>query len=287
MKLVTDAAANITPERAAELGVEVVPFQVMFMNKTYRDGVDIAPGELYRMYTEHPDEYAQTSQPAVGDFLAVYDKVDDAEEILSIHLSSGLSGTYSSAEHAARMHPEKKVTIIDTRTVGPALGWIVEAASYGIKHGWSKERILEVIQKIRDNTITMVSFNNMKYLIRSGRVNHIKSIMASILHIKPIIGMNYENGLYSNVGAEMTVRRAARKMVNVVHERFGNQKLRLQLMHGDNLAGAELLKEVVHETLDVIEEKLVAVTLVLGAHAGPTVVGLAAAPQAMFDQLYA
>lgn len=286
MKLVTDAAANISPERAAELGVEVVPFQVTFMEKTYRDGVDIEPGELYRMYTEYPDSFPETSQPSVGDFFAAYGKVNDAEEILSVHLSSGLSGTYSSAEHAARMAPQKKVTVIDSRTVGPALGWMVEAAAHGIQHGWTKDRILKAMQKVRENTITMVSFSNMKYLIHSGRVNHIKSIMASILHIKPIIGMNYENGLYSNVGAEMTVRRAVHKMVNKVVERFGNQKLRVQLMHGDNLPGVEMLKEVAQDTLNMIEEKLVPVTLVLGAHAGPTVIGLAAAPQAVFDALY-
>jgi DegV family protein with EDD domain len=286
MKLVTDAAANLSPERAAELGVEVIPFQVTFMDKTYRDGVDIQPGELYHLYTEHPEAYPQTSQPSVGDFLAIYEKVDVAEEILSVHLSSGLSGTYSSAEHAARMLPDKKITTVDSRTVGPALGWMVEAAAYGIKHAWPKERILDAMQRIRENTITMVSFSDMKYLIHSGRVSHIKTVMASILRIKPIIGMNYETGLYSNIAAEMTVRRAAHKMVNIVHERFGDQKLRLQLMHGDNLPDAAILKEAVNGVLNATEEKLVPVTLVLGAHAGPTVIGLAAAPQAVFDGLY-
>ncbi|HWQ45564.1 MAG TPA: DegV family protein [Longilinea sp.] len=285
MKVVTDAAANLTAERAAELGVEVIPFQVTFMGKTYRDGVDIRPEDLYQMYLDHPDQFVSTSQPSVGDFTTVYEKLGK-EEILSIHLSSGLSGAYSSAEHAARMVPKAHVTVIDSYTVGPALGWMVEAAAKGIQLGLGKERILAAVQKVKENTITMVTFSDLKHLIHSGRVSHLKTIFASILKIKPIIGMNPEDGRYNNVGQEMTAKRAIRLMVNKVHDRFGDQKLRVQLMHGSNLPGVDVLREAVHELLNAVEDSLVPVTLVLGAHAGPTVVGLAASPQAIFDEMY-
>ncbi len=285
MKVVTDAAANLTPEKVAELGVEVVPFQVTFMDKTYKDGIDIHPEDLYRMYGEYPDEYVTTSQPSVGDFVTAYEKYP-AEEILSVHLSSGLSGAYSSAEHAARMVTNPNITIIDSHTVGPALGWMVEVAARGTQLGWSRERILDAMKLVKENTITMVSFSDLKHLIHSGRVNHLKSIFASMLKIKPIIGMNEVDGRYSNVGQEMTVNRAVRRMVNLVHARFNGQKLRVQLMHGSNLPGVDLLRSVVHEVLDAVEDQLVPVTLVLGAHAGPTVIGLAAAPQAVFDRIF-
>ena len=285
MNVVTDAAANLTPERAAELGVKVVPFQVTFNGQTYRDGVDIQPGDLYRMYDEFPNEYPETSQPSVGDLFKAYQEAEH-EHILSLHLSSGLSGAYSSAEHAARMTPEKQVTVIDSRTVGPALGWMVEAAAIGVQRGWPFERILEAIQLVKENTLTMVAFTDMKYLIHSGRVSHLKSIIASMLRIKPIIGMNAEDGRYSSLGQEMTMQRLVRKMAGLVHNRFGEQKLRLQLMYGNNMAGADQLREALHNVVTSVEDKVVPVTLVLGAHAGPTVFGLAAAPQAVFDRLY-
>jgi len=285
MKVVTDAAANLTHERAAELGVTVVPFQVTFRGKTYKDGVDILPEDLYRMYTEYPDDFCETSQPSVGDFMQVYQE-NAGEDILSIHLSSGLSGAYSSAEHALRITEHQNVTVVDSRTVGPALGWMVETAARGVKLGWSKERILAAVKKVGENTITMVAFSDMKYLKHSGRVSHIKGIIASVLRIKPIIGMNPADGRYSNVGQEMTLSRAAHKMVAVVQARFGDQKLRLQLMHGSNLPGVDTLREAVRGALNAVEEQLTTVTLVLGAHAGPTVIGLAAAPQAVFDQLF-
>lgn len=282
MKVVTDAAANLTREKVAELGVEMVPFQITFMGKTYRDGVDIQPDDLYRMYSENPNEFSSTSQPSVGDFVDCYEQSKE-DEILSVHLSSGLSGAYSSAEHAARMVPDKHVTVFDSKMVGPALGWMVEIAAHGARSGWSKERIIEVMNRVKANTITMVAFSDIKYLIHSGRINHLKGVMASLLRIKPIIGMNDEDGRYVTLGMEMTMGRAVHKMVAIVHAKFGNQKIRLQLMHGANLAGIELLKTAVSEMLDTVEDKLIPVTLVLGAHAGPTVIGLAAMPEAIFQ----
>ncbi|PKN88436.1 MAG: hypothetical protein CVU46_00695 [Chloroflexi bacterium HGW-Chloroflexi-8] len=284
MRVITDASANLTAEKAATLGVEMVPFQVTFMGKTYKDGVDIHPEDLYKMYIDHPNEFVTTSQPSTGDIVSAYEKSGN-DEILSIHLSSGLSGAYASAIQAARMVSNPNITVIDSFTVGPALGWMVEVAAIGIKSGWSKERILEMVQKVKENTMTMVTFSDLKYLIHSGRVSHLKSIIASILKIKPIIGMDDEDGRYKTVGQEITSKRAMRLMVKKVHERFGDQKLRIQLMHGSNLPGVDLLREVVHEILNGEEDPLVPVTLVLGAHAGPTVVGLAATPKIIFESL--
>jgi DegV family protein with EDD domain len=285
MKVVTDAAANLSKERASELEISVVPFQVTFRGETYKDGVNILPEDLYRMYIEYPEDYCETSQPSVGDFIEVYRQHAD-EEILSIHLSSGLSGAYSSAEHAARITEHKNITVVDSRTVGPALGWMVETAARGAKLGWPKERILEAIKQVGENTFTMVAFTDMKYLLHSGRISHMKSLIATLLKIKPIIGMNKEDGRYSNLGQEMTLSRVAQRMGTLVLERFGKQKLRLQLMHGSNLPGVDTLRSALRNSLSVVEEQLTPVTLVLGAHAGPTVFGLAAAPQAMFDQLF-
>jgi DegV family protein with EDD domain len=284
MKIVTDAAANLTPEQAVQLEVEVIPFQVTFNGNTYRDGAGTSPDDLYRLYTEAPDEYPITSQPSVGDFVSVYEKCGK-EEILSIHLSSGLSGAYSSAVHAARMTSEERVTVVDSKTVGPALGWMVEIAAFGAKHGWSKTRIIDAMQKIKDNSVTMVSFSDMKYLLHSGRISHLKGLMASLLRIKPIIGMNPEDGRYDTVGQEITMSRVVRKMADLVAAKFSGQKIRLQLMHGSNLPGVALLRAAISEVMNATEDKLVPVTLVLGAHAGPTVIGLAAGPETIFEGL--
>jgi len=284
MKIVTDAAANLPAEKAARFGVEVVPFQITFLGKTYRDGVDITPDQLYRLYTDHPNEFPITSQPSAGDFVQVYERYNE-EDILSVHLSSGLSGTYLSAEAAAHLVSNERVTVVDSKTVGPALGWMVEIAAHGVKLGWSKDRILEAMKQMKENSITMVSFSDLKYLIHSGRVSHLQSIMASLLRIKPIIGMNDTDGRYSSLGQELTMSKVVRKMTDLVMAKVGNQKIRLQLMHGNNLQGVDILRTGITRIFDCVEEALVPVTPVLGAHAGPTVIGLAAMPMQVSDAL--
>ena len=280
MKIITDTASNISFDAAKILNIHVVPFHIHFMDQTYLDGITLTPDKLYQLYQDNPNEISKTSQPSVGDFADIYNQYD--EEILSIHLSSGLSGAYSSAVNAAKLVDEKRITVIDTKTVGPALGWIVETAARGVLKKWSKERILEAIEEVRKNTITMVSFSDLKYLINSGRISHLQGIMASVLKIKPIIGMNESDGRYSNLGKEITVQKTINKMSTLVANRFGNVKIRIQLMHGNNLPKAADLQKTMLSMIDGIENKLMTITPVLGAHAGPTVIGVAAMPESVY-----
>ncbi len=280
MKIITDTASNISFDAAKKLNIDVVPFHIHFMDNTYVDGITLTPDKLYQLYQENPSEISKTSQPSVGDFADIYKKYD--EEILSIHLSSGLSGAYSSAVNAAKLVDENKITVIDTKTVGPALGWIVETAARGVQKNWSKEKILTAIEEVRKNTITMVSFSDLKYLINSGRISHLQGIMASVLKIKPIIGMNESDGRYSNLGKEITVQKTINKMTNLVANHFGKQKIRLQLMHGNNLPKVNDLQKTILSVVDGIENTLMTITPVLGAHAGPTVIGIAAMPESIY-----
>ncbi len=280
MKIVTDTASNISFDAAKNLNVDIVPFHIHFMDHTYLDGVTLTPEKLYQLYQENPNEISKTSQPSVGEFADVYKKYD--EEILSIHLSSGLSGAYSSALNAAEMVDANRITVIDTKTVGPALGWIVETAARLAQKNWPKERILTAIEEVRKNTITMVSFSDLKYLINSGRISHLQGIMASLLKVKPIIGMNESDGRYSNLGKEITVQKTINKMSSLVAKHFGKQTVRLQLMHGNNLPGAANLQKTISGFIDGIENKLMTITPVLGAHAGPTVIGIAAMPESIY-----
>lgn len=284
MKIITDTAANLIDEVVRQFDINVVPFHIHFMNETYLDGITLTPAQLYQLYAEHPHEISTTSQPSVGDFTKIYQETED--EILSIHLSSGLSGTYSSAATAAQQVDPNRITVVDTKTVGPALGWIVEAAARGIQKNWSKEKILTAIKTIRENTFTTVSFSDVRYLIRSGRVSHLQGIMAAVLKIKPIIGMNDEDGRYSHLGREITVQNSINKMVTLTEKFFGQQKIRLQLMHGNNLEKVATLRKTISSRLECIENEIVTITPVLGAHAGPTVIGLAAMPESIYQEYF-
>ena len=285
MKIVTDSAANLTSEQCEAMGVGLVRFRLTFNGKTYVDGTDISPEGIYQLYLKHPDEYPFTSQPSAGEFAEMYAQYPE-DEIISINLSSGLSGTYSSAKTAADMIPGGRVTVVDSKTIGPGLGWMVECAAHGARQGWTKARILEAIQQVRDKTFTTVAFTDVRYLVHSGRVSHLRGIIASTLRIKPLIGLNNLDGKFVTLGQEVSMGRVVNKMVALTQTKFGTEKIRLQLMHGQNLAGVEKLREAITSVMDCVEDNLVTVTTVLGAHAGPTVFGLAAIRKADIDGLF-
>jgi DegV family protein with EDD domain len=284
MKIITDTAANLGPEKARELGVEVVPFCVTFMGKTYRDDTEISPEELYHLFSENPGQFPTTSQPSVGDFVAFYQKFQ-GEEIISVQVSSGLSGTYSAAITAAQMVPDGKISVVDSKTLGPAQGWMVELAARGAKLGWTMERTLKAVQRLRENSLTLFTIGDLKYLIHGGRIDHLHSLIGSLLKIKPVIGMNDEDGRYKTFSQEMTMSRAMRKIAEIIANRFGKQKMRVQPAHGNNQAGIELLRVAFSDMLDCIEDKVLSITPVLGAHTGPTLVGAAAMPVSIYEEL--
>ncbi len=141
MQIVTDGGMDLTPEQARGLQVHVVPLSFSLDGRTYHSGVDIQPEEFYRLLGS-TDSFPTTSQPAPGEFADVYRKLAASDpEILSIHISSGLSGTLASARAGAAAVPEAHVTFVDSKTLSGAQGWQVDAAARASKAGWPLERI--------------------------------------------------------------------------------------------------------------------------------------------------
>ena len=288
MKIVTDSGADlIFPQEVLDkIDVKILPLVVNLGDKSYREDIDITTEEFYRLL-ESTDSLPTTSLPPTGDFAAAYRELGkDGDEILSIHISSGLSGTYNSAVQAAELVPEVKVTHFDAKTLSAAVGWMVEAASRAINAGWPKEKILELLERIRDNSDSIYTLKELKYLIHGGRISHMKGLIASLLNIKPIIGVEKENGTYVQLGQERTFNRALDGLVNQMKKLHApGSRLRVQVLHAFNHEGAALLKEKIDRVFQVSWLPTGSMSLVLGAHTGPSMVGVAFAPQEIFDNL--
>ncbi|MEN6409878.1 MAG: DegV family protein [Anaerolineaceae bacterium] len=286
MQIVTDRGADLTPEQLEGLNVYFAPLIVTLDGKTYRSGVDIQSDEFLQKL-EETEAYPTTSQPSAGDFAALYRKLAETDpEILSIHISSGLSGTLNAARAGAAMVPEAHVTFFDTKTLSCPEGWHVEAAARAAKAGWSMEKTLALLERIRAATEGMFTITTMKYLIHGGRVSHLKGLVASLLNIKPVIGVAKDTGMYITLGQEMTLRRAIQKLVDVVQSWYPTgSSIRIQLLHANNLAGIEQLGAKLSELFDVTFIKPAQIGPVLAAHTGAGLVGLSVAPQAIFDEL--
>jgi DegV family protein with EDD domain len=277
---------SLTPEQMAELNIHVVPLLVTLEGTTYNRDVKITPEDFYRLL-KTSRSYATTSQPTIGDFTDIYRKLAVTDtEILSIHISSGLSGAFSTARMAAKMVPEARVTIIDTKTLSVAAGWQVEAAARASQAGWSIDRILTLLERIGTASETIFTLNELKYLIHGGRISHMKGLVASVLDIKPFIGIEKIKGTYVQHGQVRTFQRAIEGLVDLVarHHTPGSV-LRVQVAHADNPDGASQLCEALDKRFKCIWLPVSYLSMVLGAHTGPSMVGVAYASSSAFTDI--
>ena len=288
MQIVTDSGTDLClpPEQVAELSIHVVPLIVTLEGKSYREGVDIQPDEFYRLLAA-VESLPITSQPSAGDFAEVYRRLAATDpDILSIHISSGLSGTVNAARVGAEQVPEASVTIVDTKTLSAAAGWQVEAAARALKAGWLKEQVLALMERIGAASDSIYTLNELKYLIHGGRISHMKGLIASVLKIKPLIGVEKEGGTYVQLGQVRSFRRAVKGLVDLVAQQHApGSALRVQVLHSYNPEGAAMLRELVDQRFDCTWLPLGPMSLVLGAHTGPSMVGVAYAPLAAFGDV--
>ena len=288
MQIVTDSGTDVSmsPEQMKELKINVVPLNLTLDGKTYRDGVDIKPEEFYPLL-ESSKGLPKTSQPSPGDFVNIYRELAKEDpEILSIHMSSGLSGTLNAAQVAAGMVPEANITHVDTKTLSVASGWQVEAAAMAIKKGWPKEKILDLLKRIGDATEIVYTLKELKYLIHGGRISHIKGLIASVLNIKPFIGVEKERGTYVQLGQAITFERAISGLVDLIAKQHQpGSALRIQVMHTFNIEGATVLKDKLDKIFKCTWLPIGSISVALGAHPGPSMIGVVYAPAGVFKEI--
>jgi DegV family protein with EDD domain len=287
MHILTDAGADLTAEQTAGLTIHSVPLTFTLDGDTYRSGIDIQPAAFYELLAG-TKSFPTTSQPAPGDFAAAYQELIAAgdRDILSIHISSGLSGTLNAAQVGAGQVPEAHVTFVDTLTLSAAQGWEVEAAGRMGQAGWALERILATLDRIRASTELFYTLETLKYLEHGGRISHIQALLGQILDLKPIIGVEKAHGTYVVHTRERSIKRALPKIVELLAERFGTeQPMRIQVLHGHNAAGAAQLVSLLAQRFVAHILPTGAIAPVLGAHTGPGLVGVCVAPLAVFADI--
>ena len=178
------------------------------------------------------------------------------------------------------------MTFVDTLTLSAAQGWEVEAAGRMSQAGWALERILATLDRIRASTELFYTLETLKYLEHGGRISHIQALLGQILDLKPIIGVEKLHGTYVVHTRERSIKRALPKIVELLVERFGTeQPMRIQVLHGHNAAGAAQLVSLLAQRFVAHILPTGAIAPVLGAHTGPGLVGVCAAPLAVFADI--
>jgi DegV family protein with EDD domain len=286
MQIVTDYAADISPEQLEGLEVHYLPLMITVDGKTYRSGVDITPDQFYELQATAV-EIPTTSQPSPGEFADLYRSLAQTDpDILSIHISSGLSGTVNVARIGAKMVPEANVEVYDTKTLSAAQGWHVEMAAKAVRAGWEKSRIVAMLKQVTEASETLFTLSTLKYLIHGGRISHLKGLVASLLNIKPIIGVEKAGGTYVTRGQARTMTRAIDALADIVSSMYPPETpMRAQILHSQNPTGVSRLQDKLDKVFVCNWLPTGPIAPVLGAHTGPGLVGIAIAPEALFPQM--
>jgi DegV family protein with EDD domain len=289
MQIVTDTGMDmyLPAELMPEISIHVVPHTITLDGKSYRSGEEIRPDEL-QLKLMKTDSFPITSTPSSGEFAAVYKKLAEGgdKDILSINMSSGLSATYNAAVTGAEMTPEANVTVIDTKTLCAVQGWQVAAAARALKAGWTKEQILALIKRIGDASESIYTLDELKYLIHGGRISHMRGLIASMLRIRPLIGVEKIGGTYAQMGMARTFDRALHGLVDLMTKfHKPGSDLRVQVLHSYNEKAVLALREMIAPVFNCTFMPINYMSPALAAHTGPTMVGVAFASMDIFKDL--
>lgn len=283
MKIVTDCAADMSPEEVKALGVVVAPLFIQFPEGEV-NALEITPDDFYSRLQSMAPNIPSTAQPSPGIFANIYNKLAElGEEILSIHISSGLSGTINSARQGAEQATKAIVRFFDSLTLSGGERFQVLAASRAISAGWSIEQIFEHLGKIRSQIEVVYTLDTLEYLARGGRIGRVQAIAGTLLHLKPIIRVDREDGKYNNAGRARTIGKALSNITDHLVNEYGNKPLWVTVLHGQFADQAQALAEQLSQRLNVEKLEIYRISPVLGVHTGPKIVGAAVCPMELMN----
>jgi DegV family protein with EDD domain len=273
--LVSDST-SVDPEMAERLDVIVVPLQVIIGAKSYDEGPAASPDNVAEALREW--QPVSTSRPAPEAFLRVYEKAAKAgaEAIVSVHLSGEVSGTYESAELAAR-DASIPVHIVDSRLLGMGTGFAVEAAAAALDQGASAEDAAQVARKRSAATTALFYVDTLEFLRRGGRVGAAAALVGSALAVKPLLEI--KDGRIVPLEKVRTAAKALVMLEELAVAAAGDEVVDVAVSHLANPARAETLGQHLRDRIPHLETLVVnQVGAVIGAHVGPGMLAVVISP---------
>jgi DegV family protein with EDD domain len=269
VKIVADSASDLPPVIAEELGITVVPVNVQFGDTVYRDGIDLSTDEFYEKLRKSKI-LPKTSAPSPGTFRETYDRIaQNADAIVSIHVSSRLSATYDAARLACSDF-DFPVSIIDTETASMACGLLVITAARAAQNGASLVEIEGLLRNAIPSTITYGVFSTLEYLQRGGRIGRAQAFVGSLLKISPILAIS--KGEVLPVARIRTRPKAIERMCEIV-EGYGTIE-DMSVMRTTDPAEAESLAQRLSSVYPIDRMYRANIGPAMGTYVGPDAVGV-------------
>jgi DegV family protein with EDD domain len=272
--LVTDSTCSVPQDLVDKYKIAVAPQILIWGPETFEDGVDIMPSEFYRRLAK-ASVMPSTSQVTVSKFLEIYQRLLDQDyQILSILVSTKLSGTVNSAVQAKAMLPtDAPIEIVDSNSIAMAMGFHLLTVARAIEQGANLAECVELAQKASQHTGIFFAVNTLEFLHRGGRIGGAKRFLGTALNIKPILELR--DGMVEAAEQVRTRRKSLSRIVELTEKQIGGRTpVRLASLHANAPEEAQVVLNEAIERLNPVETYFSEVSPVIGANAGPGVVGL-------------
>ncbi|HHY14816.1 MAG TPA: DegV family protein [Firmicutes bacterium] len=275
--VVTDSGSDLPQEVLETLQIHVVPLTVQFGEEIYRDGVDISVEEFYRKL-EAESEIPSTCQPSPADFVRVYENIaQPGDTIISIHLSSKMSGTYQSAVLAASMlDPNIDVKVIDSQCASLGIGVVAAAAARAVQAGADVEQVLAELKPIIDNLQVYFVVDTLEYLQKNGRIGMASAFMGTLLSIKPILTV--QDGMvapFEKIRGKAKALNRIRELMEEFKNRHPDRKLTAAISNANAREDAERLARYLEGQLPLEREIIIgSIGPTIGVHTGAGTIAL-------------
>lgn len=267
--VVTDSAADLPEATAHAIHLVRVPLSLTLGDTTYEDGVDITPPLFYRLLgstTATP----RTSQPSIGAFRETYRRLLETHEgVVSVHLSSGMSGTFQAASSAAAMVEPGRIRVVDSRQLCGSLGLVAEAAGRAAAEGKGLDEVAEAAKAAVEDVIIFTVIGSLEMGARGGRVPAGVARFAKALRLHPIITVRPVEGKAKAVGLALGYGSAMRALVRKTARFARGRPLQVTISHANAVGAAEYLAERLTHRFDLPDIPVVDAAIVLAAHVGP------------------
>lgn len=273
LRIVTDGAADILPEWAKEYGIDMIPVNILFGEKSYLQGVELDNEGFYKL-VEESKRIPKTSQPSPHQFVEFYRKIaQKGDTILSIHITAKLSGTYASAVSAAEeLKGEFNVIPVDSAVGSLGIGLLCREARKMERAGKSVDEIVKYIENTKSKIRVILTLDTLEYAKMSGRVKALQAALASVLNVKPIAVLS--DGVLNMAERVRTRKAALERVLAMGKEEFGDKPVYLGVVHARDLKSGQALLEDAKSHFNAKETMISELAISIAANLGPGTVGL-------------
>lgn len=275
--IVTDGSVDFPQGWAEKYQIHVLPIMVRFGNRIYTSGVDLPPSKFYQM-VKQTGTIPKTSLPSPGEIADFYRSIaKKGETILSVHVSSKLSGTYSAVVLAAHeVEREFNVTVFDSYAGSIALGFMCREARIMENAGYNIQAIVDRMETIKKHLTVIFTLDTLEFAHMNGRVSAVQSLFGSLMNIKPIVLL--KNGLFEMVDKVRTRNASIQRVLETVESRIGSEPVHLAIVHASELPTAMELSSMVRQRFTCREVVMSELAIPVAANLGPGTIGIVAYP---------